>query len=241
MPQQFSRLPPLGAIFLSPHCQKQEQSGGAQMRLVFGPKLVISWPTAGAVPGFQVGGGGAHLKKLRRAEGGAKIFGVFHVKNHHFTTCNPGSAPVKLPYILLLWMQEKLLTSFGTTVCLETRNMKPARPWMLAHLKIIWQFHAHPVNPNFWGISCEKSPFYAKKNHIFTGCTPPPSPESAPVLELRASGIRITYLISRVYLKWSPFKISNSSDFFHSVWENAQLVKELKRYTCKLIAFLQGV
>ena len=35
----------------------------------------------GAVPGFQVRGGGsgevgAHLKKLRRAEGGAKIFGV---------------------------------------------------------------------------------------------------------------------------------------------------------------------
>ena len=28
---------------------------------------------------------GAHLKKLRRAEGGAKIFGVFHVKNHDFT------------------------------------------------------------------------------------------------------------------------------------------------------------
>jgi hypothetical protein len=24
--------------------------------------------------------------------------------------------------------------------------MKPARPWMLAHLKIIWQFHAHPVH-----------------------------------------------------------------------------------------------
>jgi hypothetical protein len=30
---------------------------------------------AGADPGFQVRGG-AHLKKLRRAEGGAKIFGV---------------------------------------------------------------------------------------------------------------------------------------------------------------------
>jgi hypothetical protein len=28
---------------------------------------------------------GTHLKKLRRAEGGAKIFGVFRVKNHHFT------------------------------------------------------------------------------------------------------------------------------------------------------------
>jgi hypothetical protein len=25
-------------------------------------------------------------------------------------------------------------------------NMKPARPWLLVHLKIIWQFHAHPVH-----------------------------------------------------------------------------------------------
>jgi hypothetical protein len=33
-------------------------------------------------------GGGAHLKKLRRAEGGAKIFGVFRVKNHDFTKKN---------------------------------------------------------------------------------------------------------------------------------------------------------
>ena len=34
------------------------------------------------------GGGGAHLKKLRRAEGGAKIFGVFRVKNRDFTPKN---------------------------------------------------------------------------------------------------------------------------------------------------------
>jgi hypothetical protein len=33
-------------------------------------------------------GGGVHLKKLRRAEGGAKIFGVFRVKNHDFTPKN---------------------------------------------------------------------------------------------------------------------------------------------------------
>jgi hypothetical protein len=61
----------------------------------------------GADPGFQVRG--AHLKKLRRTEGGAKIFGVFRVRNHDFTTKNhifsnfrggarrvrppPGSAP----------------------------------------------------------------------------------------------------------------------------------------------------
>ena len=37
-----------------------------------------------ADPGFQVRGG-AHLEKLRRAEGGAKIVGVFRVKNHNFT------------------------------------------------------------------------------------------------------------------------------------------------------------
>ena len=73
----------------------------------------------GADPGFQVRGG-AQLKKLRRAEGGAKIFGVFRVKNHDFT-------PKK---------------------------------------------HIFPIlgggARNFWGISCEKSRFYAKKNHIFS-------------------------------------------------------------------------
>jgi hypothetical protein len=40
----------------------------------------------GADPGFQVRG--AHLKKLRRAEGGAKFFEVFRVKNHDFTPKN---------------------------------------------------------------------------------------------------------------------------------------------------------
>ena len=35
---------------------------------------------SGADPGFQVKGG--DLKKLRRAEGGSKMFGVFCVKNH---------------------------------------------------------------------------------------------------------------------------------------------------------------
>jgi hypothetical protein len=39
-----------------------------------------------ADPGFQVRG--AHLKKLRRAEGGAKIVGVFRLKNHNFPPKN---------------------------------------------------------------------------------------------------------------------------------------------------------
>jgi hypothetical protein len=37
----------------------------------------------GRVQDFKLGG--AHLKKLRRAEGDAKIVGVFRVKNHDFT------------------------------------------------------------------------------------------------------------------------------------------------------------
>ena len=40
----------------------------------------------GRIQNFKLGG--AHFKKLRRAEGGAKIFGVFRVKNHHFTQKN---------------------------------------------------------------------------------------------------------------------------------------------------------
>jgi hypothetical protein len=68
----------------------------------------------GGDPGFQVRGG-AHLKKLRRAEGDANIFGVFRVKNHDFTPKN---------HIFL--------------------NCGGRRE-------------------NFWGISCEKSRFYAKK------------------------------------------------------------------------------
>ena len=50
---------------------------------------INAMPTTGADPRFQVRvGGGAHLKELRRAEEGAKIFGVFHVKNHDFTQKN---------------------------------------------------------------------------------------------------------------------------------------------------------
>ena len=73
----------------------------------------------GADPGFQVREG-AHLKKLRRAEGGAKIVGVFRVKNHDFTPKNhifsnfrgagapgapPGSAPdINIKFLLYIFV-----------------------------------------------------------------------------------------------------------------------------------------
>jgi hypothetical protein len=40
----------------------------------------------GRIQAFKLGG--AHLKKLRQAEGGTKHFGVFRVKNHDFTPKN---------------------------------------------------------------------------------------------------------------------------------------------------------
>ena len=39
-----------------------------------------SYHVQGRIQDFKLGGGGAHLKKSRRAEGGAKNFGVFRVK-----------------------------------------------------------------------------------------------------------------------------------------------------------------
>ena len=38
--------------------------------------------------GSRISSQGAHLNKLRRAEGGTKIVGVFRVKNHHFMPKN---------------------------------------------------------------------------------------------------------------------------------------------------------
>ena len=42
-----------------------------------------SFKLPGADPGFQVRRGGAHLIKSPRAEGGAKLFGLFRVKIHY--------------------------------------------------------------------------------------------------------------------------------------------------------------
>jgi hypothetical protein len=61
----------------------------------------VSLTTQGRMQDFKLGG--AHLKKLRRAGGGAKISGVFRVKNHDFTPKNHifsnfrGRAPVRAP------------------------------------------------------------------------------------------------------------------------------------------------
>jgi hypothetical protein len=66
------------------------------------------WTNQGRIQDFKLGGG-AHLKKLRRAEGGAKIFWVFRVKNHDFTQTNHifsnlgGGVPTPLDQPLLTY------------------------------------------------------------------------------------------------------------------------------------------
>jgi hypothetical protein len=49
----------------------------------------------GADPGFQVRGW--YLKNLHRAEGGAKYFGVFRVKNHTFSNFRGGVCQMHPP------------------------------------------------------------------------------------------------------------------------------------------------
>ena len=56
----------------------------------FGIFKLFLIPSQGRMQDFKLGWGGvAHLKKSRRAEGGAKIVGVFRMKNHDFKQKNP--------------------------------------------------------------------------------------------------------------------------------------------------------
>jgi hypothetical protein len=77
---------------------------------------------AGADPGSQV------KKKLRRAEGGAKIFGVFRVKNHDFAPKNhifsnfrAGRAPGALPP----WIRPCLVSNSLRDLHLKTQISCP--------------------------------------------------------------------------------------------------------------------
>ena len=60
------------------------QVGSFLRVLRFPPPIKLTTTIQGRIQDFKLGG--AHLKKSRRAEGGAKNFGVLRVKNHDFTT-----------------------------------------------------------------------------------------------------------------------------------------------------------
>ena len=80
---------------------------------------VVEEQYQGRIQDFKLGG--AHLKKLRRAEGGAKMFWVFSVKTHDFTPKKSyfsnfrGRAPLDPPlktYYIIKLIQSKLTYLF---------------------------------------------------------------------------------------------------------------------------------
>ena len=76
---------------------KNTEISQSSSRIVNIYKCITTIHMQGRIQDFKFGGG-AHLKILRRTEGGAKMFGVFRVKNHDFTQTNhifsaPGAPP----------------------------------------------------------------------------------------------------------------------------------------------------
>jgi hypothetical protein len=121
----------------------------------------------GADPGFQVRG--AHLKKLRRAEGGAKIVGVFRVKNHDFTPQNhvfqlPREARKFLRYFVwkITILRQKII--FFSNFRGGARRVRPPPPLNppLAYIDYLWfifdirntrveiQYYLFPVIELIW-------------------------------------------------------------------------------------------
>jgi hypothetical protein len=117
---------------------------------------------------------GGALLKLRRAEGGAKMFGVFRVKNHDFTpknhifsncggrrencwgiSCEKSRFYAKKSYFFQF--AEGGAKIFGVF---------PVKNHDFTQKNHIFS-NCGGRRENFWGISCEKSRFYAKKSYFF--------------------------------------------------------------------------
>ena len=146
----------------------------------------------GADPGFQVREGA--LKKLHRAEGGTKFWGYFVWK-------------------ITILRQKIIFFSIaeGGAKIFEVFRVKNHDFTQKNHIF----FNCRGRRENFWGISCEKSRFYAKKkNHIFSnfrgggrapGAPPPPPPESAPAIYCLSFDLRL--LITHILLQNFPCRL----------------------------------
>ena len=106
----------------------------------------LQWSTfQGRIQDFKLGG--THLKILRRAEGGATIFGVFRVKNHDFTPKNhifsnfrgdvrPPPPPWIRPCVLSLMYWKLLLYSSPSIVYIQLKSTCDVN--LLSKLSIIF-------------------------------------------------------------------------------------------------------
>ena len=116
---------------------------------------ILCWILQGRIQDFKLGGGGggAHLKKLRRAEGGGKNFGVFRMKNHDFTP--------KKSYFSNFRGGGGARLIFGV-FHVKNHDFTPTKSYFSN-----FRGGGGGGALNFWGISCEKSRFYAKKKSYF--------------------------------------------------------------------------
>ena len=124
----------------------------------------------GRIQNFKIGG--AHLKKMRRVEGGAKNVGVFRVKNHDFTPKNhifsnfrggapaPGSDAPKIPS----GKGKRLIVLHAVTRSEGLTDQGRIQDFKLGGGALKKIAPSGGRRENIWGISCEKSRFYAKKS-----------------------------------------------------------------------------
>jgi hypothetical protein len=103
-------------------------------------------------------------------------------------------------------------------------NMKPARPWKLAHLKIIWQFHAHPVHQKvsrFFGPRYIGDDFFLGPNLVSFNRAVVPyeiSKVNEDLLNIKRKG---DPEVSDVWCHWNPEPVCNKSHFvslFYLYW-----------------------
>ena len=98
----------------------QQQQPSRNQRL--STELSLCHSPQGRIQDFKLGGGGAHLKKSRRAGGAAIFLGVFRVKNQDFTQKNhifpilgesvPGAPLLDPPLHLSFCFEETLYRAF---------------------------------------------------------------------------------------------------------------------------------
>ena len=126
----------------------------------------------GPIQNFKIGG--AHLKKMRRAEGGAKNVGVFRVKNHDFTPKNhifsnfrggtpaPGSDAPKIP----LGKGKRLIVLHAVTRSEGLTDQGRIQDFKLGgvHLKKLRRAEG---GAKIFGVFLVKNHSFTPKNHFF--------------------------------------------------------------------------
>jgi hypothetical protein len=105
----------LFGVFLKEQLKHEASRHAMSLSTFYAPDTLSSVThSSGADPGFQVRGGGAHIKKLRRAEGGANIFEVFRVKNLRAGCAPPPPPPLNPPLQLITLQYSPLITHVST-------------------------------------------------------------------------------------------------------------------------------